>query len=157
MVAAGAYLLARLQPALAATTWFGPLLMTIGTLTALVGGGVALLQPQAKKLLAASTSAHYGLMFVAIGAGFPAWRLLHLVAHGCFKALLFLCAGVAIERQRQPRAEPDAPRPRAAVGSGGGGHRQCGAGGTATAGRRLDQGSDRRRGRQRRRRLGPRR
>ena len=98
MVAAGAYLLARLQPDLSAVPWFGPLVLTAGLLTALAGGVVALLQPQVKKLLAASTSAHFGLMFVAIGAGFPGVALLHLVAHGCFKALLFLCAGVAIDR-----------------------------------------------------------
>lgn len=97
MVAAGAYLLARLQPVLSAVPWFGPLLMAVGLLTALAGGLVALLQPQVKKLLAASTSAHFGLMFIAIGAGFPGVALLHLVAHGGFKALLFLCAGVAID------------------------------------------------------------
>ncbi len=97
MVAAGAYLLARLQPSLGSVPWFGPLLMSVGVATALAGGVVALLQPQVKKLLAASTSAHFGMMFVAIGAGFPGLALLHLVAHGAFKALLFLCAGVAID------------------------------------------------------------
>ena len=98
MVAAGAYLLARMQPMLDRTPWFAPLVITIGLATALAGGLVALLQSHAKKLLAASTSAHFGLMFVAIGGGYPAVAILHLVAHGFFKALLFLAAGVAGQR-----------------------------------------------------------
>lgn len=98
MVAAGAYLLIRLQPVLDGVPWFGPAAIGIGLITALSGGVVALLQPHAKKLLAASTSAQYGLMFVAVGAGYPAVAALHLVAHACFKALLFLAAGIAGDR-----------------------------------------------------------
>lgn len=98
MVAAGAYLLVRLQPMLDPVPWFGPAAMTIGLVTALAAGLVAVLQCHAKKLLAASTSAHFGLMFVAVGAGYPGVALLHLVAHACFKALLFLTAGIAGER-----------------------------------------------------------
>ena len=98
MVAAGAYLLARLQPVLAPVSGFGVAVMTIGTVTALAGGAVALLQPDVKKVLAASTSAHFGLMFVAVGAGFPGVAVLHLVAHGFFKSLLFMAAGIAIDR-----------------------------------------------------------
>lgn len=98
MVAAGAYLLARLQPVLASVSGFGVAVMAIGTVTALAGGVVALLQADVKKVLAASTSAHFGLMFVAVGAGFPGVAVLHLVAHGFFKALLFLSAGIAIDR-----------------------------------------------------------
>lgn len=98
MVAAGAYVLIRLHPALSEAASFAPLAIAIGLVTALSGGVVAILQPHAKKLLAASTSAHYGLMFVAVGAGYPAVALLHLVAHAGFKALLFLAAGIAGEK-----------------------------------------------------------
>ena len=98
MVAAGAYLLARLQPELDRAALFAPLVITIGLLTALAGGVVALLQSHAKKLLAASTSAHFGLMFVAVGAGYPGVAIIHMVVHGCFKALLFMSAGVAGQR-----------------------------------------------------------
>lgn len=98
MVAAGAYLLARLQPMLAPVSGFDVAVMTIGAVTALGGGVVALLQPDVKKVLAASTSAHFGLMFVAVGAGFPGVAVLHLIAHGFFKALLFVAAGIAIDR-----------------------------------------------------------
>lgn len=97
MVAAGAYLVARLQPVLDGVSWFGPVTIGVGLATALSGGLVAAVQPEAKRLLAASTSAHYGLMFVAVGAGYPAVAIAHLVAHGLFKALLFISAGVAID------------------------------------------------------------
>ncbi len=97
MVAAGAYLLARLQPALDSVGWFGPLAISVGLTTALAGSVVAALQSEPKKLLAASTSAHYGFMVVAVGAGYPAVAIAHLIAHGLFKALLFISAGVAID------------------------------------------------------------
>lgn len=96
MVAAGAYLLVRLSPVLAMTGWFGPTVAWLGVTTALVGGIVAMLQPDLKKALAASTSAQYGLMFAAIGAGVPAAAGVHLVTHAAFKALLFLGAGVVL-------------------------------------------------------------
>ncbi len=97
MVAAGAYLLARLQPFLDTVAWFSPVVIAVGLTTAVTGGIVAFLHADAKKLLAASTSAQYGLMFVAVGAGYPAVAIAHLVAHGLFKALLFVSAGVAID------------------------------------------------------------
>ena len=96
MVAAGAYLLARLAPLLVAATWFGPAVAGLGVATALAGGIVALVQTDLKRALAASTSAQYGLMFVAIGAGVPAAAAVHLVTHAAFKALLFLGAGVVL-------------------------------------------------------------
>lgn len=97
MVAAGAYLVARLQPFLDTVGWFAPVAIGVGLATALAGGVVAFLAPRAKELLAASTSAQYGLMFVAVGAGYPSVATAHLVAHGLFKALLFVSAGVAID------------------------------------------------------------
>lgn len=96
MVASGAYLLVRLEPVLAAVEWFAPAVAALGLATALTGGVVASIQSDLKKALAASTSAQYGLMFVAIGAGFTAAAGVHLIAHAAYKALLFLCAGVVL-------------------------------------------------------------
>ena len=96
LVAAGAYVLVRLSPALAGTGWFGPAAMTLGLATALAGGVVAALQGDIKRSLAGSTSSQYGLMFLAAGAGSAAAAGAHLVAHSAFKSLLFLGAGVAI-------------------------------------------------------------
>ncbi len=96
MVAAGAYILIRLEPVLSTVNWFAPVVVGIGLVTALAGGMVALAQQDLKKALAGSTSAQYGLMLVAVGAGFTAAAAGHLTAHALFKSLLFLTAGVAL-------------------------------------------------------------
>ncbi|NED59226.1 NADH-quinone oxidoreductase subunit L, partial [Micromonospora aurantiaca] len=57
MVAAGAYLLMRVHPLLAATGWADALVAWTGAVTALVMGAVALAQHDLKQLLAASTCA----------------------------------------------------------------------------------------------------
>ncbi|NWO56242.1 NADH-quinone oxidoreductase subunit 5 family protein [Chromohalobacter israelensis] len=95
MVAAGIYLVVRLHAELSAVAWFAPVAITLGLTTALAGGLVAYLQGHAKKLLAASTSAQYGLMWLAAGAGFPGVALVHFVTHAFTKAALFLAAGIA--------------------------------------------------------------
>ncbi len=96
LVAAGAYLLIRLSPLLTPVGWFLPAVTIIGLATALSGGVVALANTHAKRVLAASTSAQYGLMFIAVGAGSTAAAGAQLVTHAAFKSLLFLAAGVAI-------------------------------------------------------------
>ncbi|MGH2601645.1 MAG: proton-conducting transporter membrane subunit, partial [Dehalococcoidia bacterium] len=84
LVAAGTYLLIRLAPALAPVWWFLPALALVGIATAVAGGIVAFIQTDIKRALAASTSAQYGLMFVAVGAGSAAAGAAHLVAHAAF-------------------------------------------------------------------------
>ncbi|MEO6042778.1 MAG: proton-conducting transporter membrane subunit [Tepidiformaceae bacterium] len=96
LVAAGAYLLIRVAPQLDAVGWFTPAVAATGLATAIAGGIVASIQPHAKRALAGSTSAQYGLMFVAVGASSTAAAGVHLVTHAAFKSLLFLGAGVAI-------------------------------------------------------------
>jgi NADH-quinone oxidoreductase subunit L len=106
MVAAGAFVLARLHPVLDQAPWFAPTTIVLGLVTALAGGVVALLQQHAKRLLAASTSAQYGLMLVAVGAGYPLVAVIHLVVHALFKAQLFLAAGIGMSAT----GSPDLPR-----------------------------------------------
>jgi len=96
MVAAGAYILIRLQPTLSMVSWFGPIVVGVGLITALAGGMVTLAQQDLKKALAGSTSAQYGLMLIAVGTGFTAAAVGQLTAHALFKSLLFLAAGVAL-------------------------------------------------------------
>ncbi len=105
MVAAGAYLLARLQPFLDLTGWFGPLTVAVGLATAVVGSVVASTHSEVKRLLAGSTAAHHGFMVTAVGAGYPAVAIAHLVAHGLFKALLFVAAGRAIDEAGTERLD----------------------------------------------------
>lgn len=95
MVAAGAYLLARLHPWLSGAPGFEAATVAVGLTTALAGGFVAVGQVHSKKLLAGSTSAQIGLMFAAVGAGYPVVAVLHLITHAFFKAPLFFAAGIA--------------------------------------------------------------
>ncbi|MGP3964806.1 NADH-quinone oxidoreductase subunit 5 family protein [Nonomuraea sp. 3N208] len=93
MVAAGAYLLLRMQPLLAATGWAATLVAWAGALTALLLGGVAVAQRDLKQLLAASTCAQIGFMVLGAGVAAVAGGAAHLVAHAAVKSLLFLGAG----------------------------------------------------------------
>ena len=115
MVAAGVILLVQLHPMLSALSWFGPVTLAIGLLTALAGGLVATTSPHGKRLLAGSTSAHYGLMLVAVGAGYPGVATLHFVAHALMKGPLFLIVGMAGDKagsyQLRTMGESGLPRP----------------------------------------------
>jgi len=93
MVAAGGYLLLRLQPLLAAAGWAEPVVAWGGALTALLLGLVAVAQRDLKQLLAASSCAQVGFIVLAAGAGGVAGGAAQLVAHAATKALLFLAAG----------------------------------------------------------------
>lgn len=93
MVAAGAYLLLRLEPLLRASGWAAPTVAWTGAATALLLGLVALAQRDLKQLLAASTCSQIGFMVLAAGAGGIAGGTMQLVAHAATKSLLFLAAG----------------------------------------------------------------
>lgn len=70
---------------------------SVGLLTAILGGCWKLIQVDIKKMLANSTMAQMGFMFMQCGMGlFPA-ALAHLCWHGLFKAYLFLNAGSALQ------------------------------------------------------------
>jgi NADH-quinone oxidoreductase subunit L len=67
----------------------------IGARTAILAATIALVQDDIKRVLAYSTVSQIGYMFLAVGLGGGAYALgiLHLLAHGFFKAGLFLGAG----------------------------------------------------------------
>ena len=101
MVAAGVFLVARVYPlfaigALGGTTASLTTVVWIGVTTALLGAVVAIAQWDIKRILAYSTVSQLGLMMVSLGVGGVAAGMLHLLAHGFFKALLFLGAGSVI-------------------------------------------------------------
>ncbi|UUV29980.1 NADH-quinone oxidoreductase subunit L [Amycolatopsis roodepoortensis] len=93
MVAAGAYLLVRVEPLLATAGWAADVVAWIGVSTAVVLGAVALVQRDLKQVLAASTCSQIGFMVLAAGAGGPAAGTGQLVTHAATKCLLFLGAG----------------------------------------------------------------
>jgi len=57
---------------------------------------IAIAQVDVKRILAYSTVSQLGLMMVSLGVGGVAAGIMHLLAHGFFKALLFLGAGSVI-------------------------------------------------------------
>ena len=93
MVAAGVYLLLRLEPLYAAS----PVALTaaawLGGLTALFAALTATVQTDLKRVLAWSTVSQLGEMFLAFGLGAPLSAAQHLTTHALFKSALFLAAG----------------------------------------------------------------
>ncbi|MEI8340565.1 MAG: proton-conducting transporter membrane subunit, partial [Verrucomicrobiota bacterium] len=57
---------------------------------------IAIAQSDIKRILAYSTVSQLGLMMVSLGVGGVAAGIMHLLAHGFFKALLFLGSGSVI-------------------------------------------------------------
>src|SRR4051812_41708270 len=101
MVAAGVFLVARVYPifSLGAIDGVTPSLTVVvwvGVITALIGALIAIAQADIKRILAYSTVSQLGLMMVSLGVGGVAAGIMHLLAHGFFKALLFLGSGSVI-------------------------------------------------------------
>src|SRR5690349_13727416 len=95
MVTAGVYLIARSAPIYDLTETARTVVMAIGTLTLLIGAIAGCAYDDIKKVLAYSTVSQIGYMFLAVGLGPVGYvaGLAHLLAHGFFKAGLFLGAG----------------------------------------------------------------
>jgi NADH-quinone oxidoreductase subunit L len=84
----------------------------IGTLTAFMGASMMLAQNDIKKTLGFSTIGQMGYMIMECGLGAFALAIFHLIAHGLFKATVFLNCGNVIHKARQ---EPLLPPTRAAT------------------------------------------
>jgi multicomponent Na+:H+ antiporter subunit A len=105
MVKAGVYLIARFAPAFAEAAPWRPIVLTLGLTTMLVGGLRALRQHDLKLLLAYGTVSQLGFMVVLLGAGLEEATLAGcavLVAHGAFKAALFMTVGI-VDHQAHTR------------------------------------------------------
>jgi NADH-quinone oxidoreductase subunit L len=101
MVAAGVFLVARVYPifslgAVQGVTSSLTVVVWIGVTTALMAALIAIAQADIKRILAYSTVSQLGLMMVSLGVGGVAAGITHLLAHGFFKALLFLGSGSVI-------------------------------------------------------------
>ena len=96
MVTAGVYLLVRSNPILSYTPTARLAITVVGAVTLLFGAIIGCAKDDIKKSLAGSTMSQIGYMILAAGLGSPAgyvFAIAHLVAHGFFKADLFLGAG----------------------------------------------------------------
>ncbi|MGW1492696.1 NADH-quinone oxidoreductase subunit 5 family protein [Streptomyces sp. NPDC002402] len=96
MVAAGVYFVARLLPVFTASAAALIVLAVMAAVTMVGSGLAALAQDDIKRVLAYSTIGQLGYMTGALAVGNRGAAVFHLLAHGAFKALLFLGAGVII-------------------------------------------------------------
>ena len=101
MVAAGVFLVARLQPVYEAYPAVQVTIAVIGTITLFLGASIALTQMDLKKGLAYSTVSQLGYMMLAMGCGAPVAGMFHLVTHAFFKAMLFLGSGSVIHAMEE--------------------------------------------------------
>jgi len=109
VVNAGGILLVRLSPlfgASRAATW---LAFAAGAATLVYGTTLMLTKPDVKGALAHSTMGQMGFMVMTCGVGGFAAAIFHLVAHGMYKAALFLGSGSAVGRHVGERKAPPAP------------------------------------------------
>ena len=95
MVTAGVYLIARSNPIFSANVALQTVVVSVGALTLLIGCIIGAAKDDIKRVLAWSTVSQIGYMFLGVGLGGGAYALaiIHLLAHGFFKANMFLGAG----------------------------------------------------------------
>jgi NADH-quinone oxidoreductase subunit L len=95
MVTAGVYLVVRSAPIFNQSADARLAVAVVGAVTLLFGAVIGCAKDDIKKALAASTMSQIGYMMLAAGLGPAGYALaiLHLLAHGFFKAGLFLGAG----------------------------------------------------------------
>ena len=101
MVAAGVFLVARLQPVFEPFAAVQLVIAVVGTITLVLGASIALTQHDLKKGLAYSTVSQLGYMMLAMGCGAPLAGMFHLVTHAFFKAMLFLGSGSVIHAMEE--------------------------------------------------------
>lgn len=75
-------------------------LVLVGIASVAIGTWAARVRTDVKGQLACSTTAQMGYMTIQLGVGLPAASIAHLIAHGYYKAWLFLRAGGAVTRAR---------------------------------------------------------
>ena len=93
MVNAGPFLLVRLSPVIVLSPTAMTVIAAIGAVTALFAAIVSLTQTDVKRTLAYSTISQLGFMTLLCGVGAFVAAIFHLLAHGFFKAFLFLSTG----------------------------------------------------------------
>ena len=96
MVAAGVYLVARTYPLYLAAPSVLTLLALVAAVTMFLAALYAMISHDLKRVLAWSTVSQLAYMFGGLAAGAWSASVLHLLAHGAFKALLFLAAGSVV-------------------------------------------------------------
>ena len=96
MVAAGAYVIARVYGVFIAAPGALAVLGVIAVISMIGAACAALAQDDLKRVLAYSTISQLAVMAAGLAVGAHSAAIFHLLTHGAFKALLFLAAGCVI-------------------------------------------------------------
>jgi len=112
IINAGGFLINRLAPLFGLSSTTLHVAFVVGTLTAVLGATMMLAQNDIKKTLGFSTIGQMGYMIMECGLGAFSLAVFHLIAHGLFKATVFLNCGNVIHKARlepgSPHADPRA-------------------------------------------------
>ena len=100
IINAGGFLINRLAPLFGLSSTTLHVAFLVGTLTAILGATMMLAQNDIKKTLGFSTIGQMGYMIMECGLGAFALAVFHLIAHGVFKATVFLNCGNVIHKAR---------------------------------------------------------
>jgi NADH-quinone oxidoreductase subunit L len=106
IINAGGFLINRLAPLFGMSSITLHVAFVVGTMTAMLGASMMLAQNDIKKTLGFSTIGQMGYMIMECGLGAFSLAVFHLIAHGLFKATVFLNCGNVIHKAR---SEPLAP------------------------------------------------
>jgi len=96
VINAGGIMLARLSPLFSQSTYLPYAMLLIGFVTLIIGSLFKQTQSDIKKQLAYSTMSQMGYMVMQSAVGCFSAAVFHLIAHGFYKAGLFLNAGNAL-------------------------------------------------------------
>ena len=107
IVNAGGFLINRFAPVFAQTDSVLQLALLVGLTTTLMGSVMMLMQSDIKRSLGYSTMGQMGYMVMECGLGAFSLAIFHLIAHGIFKATLFLNSGSLIGRARKDSNIPE--------------------------------------------------
>jgi len=106
IVNAGGFLINRFAPVFVETQSVLLLAFAVGLVTTVMGSLMMLMQSDIKKALGYSTMGQMGYMVMECGLGAFSLAIYHLIAHGVFKATLFLGSGAIIGNARK---DPNIP------------------------------------------------
>jgi NADH-quinone oxidoreductase subunit L len=106
IVNAGGFLFNRFAPVFVHAPNVLHLAFFVGLVTALIGSALMLTQNDVKKSLGYSTMGQMGFMIMECGLGAFSLAVYHLIAHGLFKATLFLGSGNVISESRHEDGVP---------------------------------------------------
>jgi NADH-quinone oxidoreductase subunit L len=107
IVNSGGFLINRFAPVFAQTDSVLQVALLVGLTTTLMGSAMMLMQSDIKRALGYSTMGQMGYMVMECGLGAFSLAIFHLIAHGVFKATLFLDSGSLIGRARKDSNIPE--------------------------------------------------